>query len=292
MKKNTATKSTPLLTVCFVLFGTCHSASYSQPIVKPNDALAVGAGRGFINPIQDKTATPERQGFASSSAQEVEKGNIPMMGQPPKLSPVAAMPPSKTPIDTDSAINPLTGKSFSEERLARLLNANKLLTDIYRQQVSQAQLQTELELTGDRRQAESARLRSDAINIIPKPIVPTKESLKPGEELMPNIGRRTSVSDQTKTVVAPISISSTPPSLPQQASGTLKIGSETIQAQSSYLGPQSKVVYVDAQPIVQRNNTPSSSTNSFPQILNSAPNLMNTGGGQLAPNFIPSPISR
>ena len=289
--KTNATTSIPLIAAWVMMLGALPCAAFAQNIAKPNDRDTVGAGRGFVNPIQG-TAPPERQVSSALTAQDTDKANHLTVGQPPKIAPVAVMPPSKVPIDTDSAINPLTGKSFSEERLTRLLNANKLLTDIYRQQVSQAQLQTELELTGDRRQAESAKLRSEAINIIPKPTVPVKESLKAGEELIASRGQRPIVSDQAKLDSTPSTATAAAQVLPQQASGTLKIGPETFQAQSTYSGPQAKIVYVDAQPIVQRNNSPSGSNTPFQPITNPGPNFMNSGSTQFPPNFIPNPIPR
>lgn len=283
--KSKATPSIPLVMACIMLVVALSCGAHAQTIAKSSDSAFVGAGRGLVNPPQDKTA-PDRALASGSAIPDPEKTNPTMLGHPPKLTPVAAMPPSKAPINTDSAINPLTGKSFSEERLTRLLNANKLLTDIYRQQVSQAQLQTELELTGDRRQAESAKLRSEAINIIPKPTVPTKESLKPGEELMSS-GRsqRPPVTVSPKTESTQSMAMAVPQAIPAPASGTLKIGSETFQAQSTYSGPQSKIVYVDAQPTVQR-NTPVSVSNM------PGPTPMSSAGAQFPQNFIPSPIPR
>jgi hypothetical protein len=206
------------------------------------------------------------------------------------------MPSYKTPIDTDSAINPLTGKSFSEERLTRLLNANKLVTDIARQQVAQAQLQTELELTGDRRQAESAKIRSEAINIIPKLQVPAKDSLKAGEELVSGLSKRASSNDLSKVVPKPDSGFQIPNAgfVQSTASGNIRIGTETIPVQSAYSGSQSRVVYVDSQVAGSRANAGSNlpgSSGALPPFPITAPSI---GGnaGSFTPNFVPSPIQR
>ena len=270
------------------------SPIHAQVIAKPSSA---GAGRGHVNPKSD--SPPQGADKLTIESDDQFGGGLPklpVVAQPPKLPAVAAMPSYKTPIDTDSAINPLTGKSFSEERLTRLLNANKLVTDIARQQVAQAQLQTELELTGDRRQAESAKIRSEAINIIPKLQVPAKDSLKTGEELVSGSNKRASSFDLSKMLPKPESGFQIPNAglVQSTATGNIRIGTEMIPVQSTYSGSQSRVVYVDTQVAGSRANTGSnlpSSLGALPTFPNTAPSIGGTAGS-FTPNFVPSPTQR
>jgi hypothetical protein len=288
-KLSTIAATTAVLAAVF----TPLSAS-AQLATKPAETLSAGAGRGFMNPSRETAqAQTEEKAPAAAVAQAPEKAsNLPVVAQPPKLPTVAAMPSSKTPIDTDSAINPLTGKSFSEERLTRLLNANKLVTDIARQQVAQAQLQTELELTGDRRQAEAAKIRSEVINVIPKLQVPVKDSLKAGEEFIAGPGKRTVGADMPRVLPKgsmPFSLAAF--GTPQGTSGSIRIGNESIPAQSNYSGTEARVTYVDAQVAGARTNTGAS---GFPAIptLSQNPAGMSTNSGSFPSNFIPGPMQR
>ncbi len=288
-KLTTIAATTALLVAVF----TPLSAS-AQLATKPAETSSAGAGRGFLNPSRDTapTQTEEKAPVAAATLAPEKSPNLPVVAQPPKLPTVAAMPSSKTPIDTDSAINPLTGKSFSEERLTRLLNANKLVTDIARQQVAQAQLQTELELTGDRRQAEAAKIRSEVINVIPKSQVPVKDSLKAGEEFISNPGKRMAGGDMPRVLpkgLMPFSLAAL--GTPQGTSGSIRIGNESIPAQSNYSGTEARVTYVDAQAAGGRTNVGAS---GFPAIptLSQNPAGMSTNSGSFPSSFIPSPMQR
>jgi hypothetical protein len=288
-KLSTLAATTAVLAAVF----TPLSAS-AQLATKPAETLSAGAGRGFMNPSRETAqAQTEEKAPAAAVAQAPEKAsNLPVVAQPPKLPTVAAMPSSKTPIDTDSAINPLTGKSFSEERLTRLLNANKLVTDIARQQVAQAQLQTELELTGDRRQAEAAKIRSEVINVIPKLQVPVKDSLKAGEEFIAGPGKRTVGADMPRVLPKgsmPFSLAAF--GTPQGTSGSIRIGNESIPAQSNYSGTEARVTYVDAQAVGVR--TPNGASNMPTNTtLSLNPAGVNTNSNPFVPTFIPSPMQR
>ncbi len=273
------------------LIAAMASPMHAQVIAKPSGA---GAGRGHVNPKSE--LLPQSTDKLTIESDDQFRGSIPklpVMAQPPKLPAIAAMPNYKTPIDTDSAINPLTGKSFSEERLTRLLNANKLVTDIARQQVAQAQLQAELELTGDRRQAESAKIRSEAINVIPKLQVPARDSLKKGEELVSVLSKHASSGDSQRALPKSDASALVPTvNITQGAvSGNIRIGSEIISAQSAYLGTQSRVVYVDAQATGTRINSAANPISNVPP-LSQSPSGMSTNSGSFPTNFVPSPIQR
>ncbi len=288
---NNSKKNLISIGIAVSLIAAMASPIHAQVIAKPSGA---GAGRGYVNP---KSESPSQSTDKLTSESEDQFGGslqkLPVVAQPPKLPAVAAMPSYKTPIDTDSAINPLTGKSFSEERLTRLLNANKLVTDIARQQVAQAQLQTELELTGDRRQAESAKIRSEAINIIPKLQIPAKDSLKTGEELVSGSSKRAYGGDSQRFLPKPDASALVPAvNVTQGAvSGNIRIGTETIPAQSAYLGTQSRVVYVDAQAAGTRISAVATPLSNVPP-LSQSPSGMSTNSGAFPTNFVPSPIQR
>lgn len=261
---------------------------------KSAETLSAGAGRGFLNPARDTTQVPTgEKALVTVATHAAEKpANLPVAAQPPKLPTVTAIPSSKTPIDTDSAINPLTGKSFSEERLTRLLNANKLVTDIARQQVAQAQLQTELELTGDRRQAEAAKIRSEVINVIPKSQIPVKDSLKAGEEFIASPSKRMASADIPRVLsksAMPISFGAI--GAPQGTSGSIRIGNESIPAQSNYSGPEARVTYVDAQVAGAHTNSGASGFSAIPTLSHN-PAGMSTNSGSFPSSFIPSPMQR
>ena len=287
----------------FGLSCTLAMAVHAQTVSKLNEG--VGAGRGYTNPgaaLAKNSDAPSAQVLAQQAGDRTTQ--IPTIASPPKFPSVAAMPMSKTPIDTDSAINPMTGKSFSEERLTRLLNANKLLTDIARQQVAQAQLQTELELTGDRRQAEAAKIRSEVINVIPKTLVPARDSLKAGEELVPGGARRAPNIDAANLPSSspiPQGMAPMPGQTAQEAaSGSIRIGRDTLQVQSAYIGNPARVIYVDSQPVGVKFSATSintsTNTSAIPGISNMAsqPTAVNSNpiNTPYPPNFIPSPLQR
>ena len=293
--KNRKPKLTTIAALTALLVAVFAPLSASaQLATKPSETSSAGAGRGFLNPSRDTapTQTEEKAPVAAATQAPEKSPNLPVVAQPPKLPTVAAMPSSKTPIDTDSAINPLTGKSFSEERLTRLLNANKLVTDIARQQVAQAQLQTELELTGDRRQAEAAKIRSEVINVIPKSQVSVKDSLKAGEEFIAGPGKRLAGGDMPRVLpkgAMPFSLAAL--GTPQGTSGSIRIGNESIPAQSNYAGNEARVTYVDAQVAGARSNGGAA---GFPAIPTLSPNPagMSTNSGSFPSSFIPSPMQR
>lgn len=293
--KNRKPKLTTIsaITALVVAVFAPHAAN-AQLGTKSAETLSAGAGRGFLNPTRDTTQAKTGDKVIETVATHAadKPTNLPVVEQPPKLPTVTAMPSSKTPIDTDSAINPLTGKSFSEERLTRLLNANKLVTDIARQQVAQAQLQTELELTGDRRQAEAAKIRSEVINVIPKSQIPVKDSLKAGEEFIAGPAKRMAGADVARVLsksAMPFSFGAI--GAPQGTSGSIRIGHESIPAQSNYSGPEARVTYVDAQVAGAQTNSGASGFSAIP-TLSPNPAGMSTNSGSFPSSFIPSPMQR
>lgn len=253
------------------------ACSYAQAQSTPDK---VGAGRGTVNPfIENLTAAKDTvvatasrlvgsdapastngtiaKNVTSTTAAQVAISNSPEPATPavsgpaikapnaPQMKPLAANPVKTPTVDTEGAINPLSGKSFSEEQLMRVLNANKLVTEIGRQQVEQAKNVVELsKAAGDARQIESAKQRSDAINVAPKkPIKPVKvdESLSPGEQLMQGSAGATWSGAQTSWGGAGISGGG-------MASGSVQIGAENFTPQARTDANPARVVYVDTQP--------------------------------------------
>jgi hypothetical protein len=241
----------------------------------------VGAGRGVVNPFIENlsaakdtvVATASRlvgsdapatsnaaasQNVTTTPVAQASNANPPDPATPavsgpaavkapntPQMKPLAANPVKTPAVDTEGAINPLSGKSFSEEQLMRVLNANKLVTEIGRQQVEQAKNVVELsKAAGDARQIESVKQRSDAINVAPKKsIKPVKvdESLSPGEQLMQGLAGATWTGSQTNWGGVSVSGGG-------MASGTVQIGSENFAPQARTDANQARVVYVDTQP--------------------------------------------
>lgn len=254
------------------------ACSYAQAQSTPEK---VGAGRGTVNPFIENLSAAKDTVVATASrlvgsdapastngtvaknvtvatATQVAISNSPEPATPavsgpaaikapnaPQMKPLAANPVKTPTVDTEGAINPLSGKSFSEEQLMRVLNANKLVTEIGRQQVEQAKNVVELsKAAGDARQIESAKQRSDAINVAPKkPIKPVKvdESLSPGEQLMQGSAGATWSGAQTSWGGAGISGGG-------MASGSVQIGAENFTPQARTDANPARVVYVDTQP--------------------------------------------
>lgn len=254
------------------------ACSYAQAQSTPDK---VGAGRSTVNPFIENLSAAKETVVATASklvgsdapassngaaAKNVTTtsnalasiSNSPDLATPavsgpaaikapnaPPMKPLAFNPVNAPAIDTEGAINPLSGKSFSEEQLMRVLNANKLVTEIGRQQVEQAKNVVELgKAAGDARQIESVKQRSDAINVAPKkPIKPVKvdESLSSGEQLMQGSADATWTGAQTGWGGAGVSGGG-------MASGTVQIGAESFMPQARTDANPARVVYVDTQP--------------------------------------------
>ena len=241
------------------------SAAMAQSVAPAQNQA--GAGRGLINPLIDNltvakdavmakaskltgvqdapsgsmTANVQSESTHSAVTTPAVTGAADIKVQPaPQMKPLAANPVKAPAVDTEGAINPLSGKSFSEEQLQRVLNANKLVTEIGRQQVEQAKNLVELsKAAADSGQISAAKQRSDAINVTPKkPIRPVKvdESLGEGEQLIPK--------NFMGSVPAPMFGGSSG----GLASGTVQIGQDSFTPQSRFDGQQPRVVYVDTQP--------------------------------------------
>jgi hypothetical protein len=200
--------------------------------IKPEDLKQglVGAG-GVTSGLPHKTTGQEQVGRISAPP-------------PPKLPMVGTPPTSTEPVSVDLAINPLTGRSFSEERLDRLLAANKKVSAIIKEQTEQARLQNELASLGaGREQIESAKTRSHVINVIEKaPLqssaVPPKSSVTKGESIV------ASTQLPLSPVVQP------PVASRLVASGQIKIGHEVIEASNSGPSSAATVNLVDVQSVV------------------------------------------
>ena len=250
------------------------TAAQAQPAVTPPNQAPVtqpstaGAGRGDAQRYLDQiakllTPKPQDQATAPGQTQDQTQSSTSAPGPDdlkpqaritappaPKLPPVGTPPSSTQPISVDNAINPLTGRSFSEERLDRLLAANRKVTAIVKEQTEQARLQWELVTLGaGPGQVESARTRSDTINVIKSPQKPVStevlvsKSLAKGESLTQQADS-SSLSPNVKPAFVPS------PMQPEAstAAGTLKIGSEAIDvAYKSGPEPVSTVTYVDKQ---------------------------------------------
>jgi len=254
---NQPNKFSRLAVACTLLMST-SAIVFAQP--------QAGAGRGLINPFTEnleiakesvmvgaskmvKAAMPDAKAASVDAKTDSASAEpaAPAVAGPavikapvaPQMKPLAANPAKPPVVDTEGAINPLSGKSYSEEQLMRVLNANKLVTEIGRQQVEQAKNVGELaKAAGDVRQIESAKLRSNGVNLLPKTTIkPVKvdESLSPGEQLM-----RSTASSPMVTVGGMGGGG--------MASGTVQIGSEQFTPQSRFDGQQARVTYVDAQP--------------------------------------------
>jgi hypothetical protein len=221
----------------------------------------VGAGRGVVNPFIENLSAAKDTVVATASrlvgSDTPAPSNAPDLATPavsgptaikapnaPQMKPLSANPVKTATVETEGAINPLSGKSFSEEQLMRVLNANKLVTEIGRQQVEQAKNVVELsKAAGDARQIESVKQRSDAINIAPKkPIKPVKvdDSLSAGEQLMQGTAGATWSAQPGWGGVGA--------SGGGMASGTVQIGAENFTPQARTDANQARVVYVDTQP--------------------------------------------
>lgn len=172
-------------------------------------------------------------------------------GQAP--SPATALP---APASADTAavgVNPMTGRPLSEEELHRQLSKSKLVTQLGQEQVKQAQNAADLALATLRQEAEKIRLRS--------------ESLAQAADSATKTGNR------SVTVIKPAAVPAAAPSpagspssvstaWPQQlvpqlgqpvasqpaakASGTIKIGDETLPVSNSAV-ETAQVQWVDSQ---------------------------------------------
>ncbi len=189
-------------------------------------------------------------------------------------------------------INPFTGQSLSEEELSRQLNRAKLVTQLGQEKVKQAQNAADLALAMVRSEAETIRMRGEALAQAKQSVQPTKPStkilIKPAK-----VSEQAAMQDAPSTPIAnapapaPWSTSAPSGALSSMgagpASGTVRIGEETLSVASSYSGPAAQVQWVDSQqrqaaragsPLQPINVQPATGVIGIPQIPGITPAAM------------------
>lgn len=151
--------------------------------------------------------------------------------------------------DAPTGVNPMTGRSLSEEDLARQLSKAKLATQLGQEAVKQAQNNAELALATLRQEAEKARLRTETMGLTSQ----SKSTVKTGKQALtvikPLSGKSPTSSSHSNHAMGSnmFTYPSAPPAPVQPASGTMRIGDETIPVVAQYQGSAAQVQSVDSQ---------------------------------------------
>jgi hypothetical protein len=164
-----------------------------------------------------------------------------------------AVPQTNTAEAIQAGINPMTGRPLSEEELQRQLSKSKLLTQIGQEQVKQAQNAADLALGNLRVETEKNRARAESMAqlsasgngksvgvtlIKPMPLPPTNTSSSQSSRAAPT-GPQSPAWVQTMP---------TTPQSAAKASGTIRIGDETLDVSSNVpLTAPAQVQWVDSQ---------------------------------------------
>lgn len=161
---------------------------------------------------------------------------------------------------TTGGINPMTGRPLSEEELHRQLNKSKLMTQLGQEQVKQAQNAADLTLANLRAETEKARARAETLAQLPTNAkAGGVTTIKP----MPMPAPNSNAGLNTGLIRGPAQPAGAAPSgslsggwgqtmpAPQavaKASGTIRIGDETLDvAASAPITAPAQVQWVDSQ---------------------------------------------
>lgn len=197
--------------------------------------------------------------------------------------------PTHSVADSPNAgVNPMTGKPLSEEELHRQLNKSKLVTQLGQEQVKQAQNAADLALAILRQEAEKIRLRNESLaqaadsaaKTSNRSVAIIKPSVAPPSAATP-AGSPSSVVPPWPQQL-PSQVSQPVPSQPvQKASGTIKIGDETLSISNSVV-EAAQVQWVDSQtrqvaragsPLLPINVQPATGVLGIPNIPGITPSL-------------------
>jgi hypothetical protein len=142
------------------------------------------------------------------------------------------------PLD-ETYINPMTGKSVTEEELQRELEKAKLRSQIYAERVRQNQAKSDLGSSGSSKASVAV------------PAIPLNQTLKSNEKVVKGAkGRKTGSKDPSSAFESTVSAAAQPPvSAPPQpspvAKGTLKIGGEVVALSTNQPAGVGRVLFVD-----------------------------------------------
>jgi hypothetical protein len=208
-----------------------------------------------------------------------------------------------TETSTSSGVNPMTGRPLSEEDLHRQLNKSKLITQLGQEQVKQAQNAADLVLANLRADSEKTRARAESLaqmavtgpsksgNVTLLKPLPMPSGMKPGvAPALPNSGSL-AANNVASNALADASSAGWPASaapLPSaKASGTIRIGDETLDvATSTPPSGHAQVQWVDSQtrqvaragaPLSPINVQPATGVLGIPAIPGIMPGAMSPG---------------
>lgn len=162
----------------------------------------------------------------------------------------SSAPGSAAPSMGSTAINPMTGKLLSEELLQRQLSIARLKTALKQEEIKIRQLDRTDQAESDRLRSDRQKLERDAATVrslrmedpTPRRATTTNRTARAQPKKV-EPAPEVSVAPQ----LPPISALVPPPPPPPQASGTIKIGEETLRPATSYNGIDARVSFVDEQ---------------------------------------------
>ena len=165
-------------------------------------------------------------------------------------------------VTNTSTINPLTGKLMSEELLQRQLSVAKLRTALRQEEIKIKQLERTDQIEAD-------RLKSDRLKATLEATAAAKELLSPqNDQVRRNRTVRTRVEVPPPPPAEPVAVAPVappvmvpPPPPPPVATGTIRIGEETLRPNARYEGIDARVSFVDEQK--SASNGPGAAAPSF-----------------------------
>lgn len=153
---------------------------------------------------------------------------------------------TQSPLE-NTQVNPMTGKTLSEEQLNRALNRAKLQTLLDQETLKQAQVKGDLTLSSIKHEAEKMRMANETMPFgAPKFTAPKGSKVKGGAIPLPLPTVSTPRTESTAKVDLP-QVATPTLSAPLVAQGQIEFGGETIKATSSFTGDSNQINVVDSQ---------------------------------------------
>jgi len=205
---------------------------------------------------------------------------LPVAAQPVAVATTQA--PGQTMVAVDNSINPMTGRTASEEELARQLAKSKLQTQIGQEQVKQAQNSADLALATLRQEAEKTRLRNETA------VMAMNSGANSGSKIATKTGTsapspaQKAISVLESNQPAVLMQTAVPKPAAQPSSGSITFGYESIRldavprattAQVDWVDTQTRVKQVPGAPLQPLNVQPATGMLGVPPIpgMQSAP---------------------
>lgn len=215
----------------------------------------------------------------------------PLASMASKATPAAQAAPAVAATPAIEGVNPMTGKSLSEEHLARALSRARLQTQLEQENLKLAQAKGEIALSSVRLDMEKSKLmgggRAFDAGPIPAgraPAAPTRSASPAIPPMSPGMPSNASPGPASWGGASPA------PAPAARASGTIKIGGETMSvaanappaghAQVQWVDSQPRQVARAGSPLAPSGGPPGAGMLGSPTLPGLTPGVMPPGFGQ------------